>query len=223
MCARYVSKATAEWERWFQRRFRVDFASYNIVPTQSAPIVRAGTEDGELLRFGLVPFFCRGAKPKNPNINATVERLVDAPSWRGPWKRGQRCLVIANGFYEPHVEPDGRRRPFYIHLAYREAFAFAGIWDRSVADDGTAIESFAIITLPASPLMASIHNDKQRMPAILAAQDHEQWLSGSIEAARDALKPCPDDLLVTWPVSTRVNQSNQNDAELILPMEPSYS
>jgi putative SOS response-associated peptidase YedK len=151
-----------------------------------------------------------------------VERLPEAPSWRGTWKRRQRCLVIANGFYEPHVEPDGRRQPFYIHLADREVFAFAGIWDRSVADDGTAIESFAIITLPASPLMASIHNEKQRVPAILTAQDHELWLSGSAAAARNALKPYPDDMLVAWPVSTRVNQSNQNDPELIAPMQPSH-
>jgi len=218
VCARYVSKVAAEWERWFQRRFRVDFASYNIVPTHVAPIVRAGTQDGEWLRFGLVPFFCRGAKPKNPTFNAMMERLAEAPSWRGPWKRGQRCLVIANGFYEPHVEPDGRRQPFYIRLLDREAFAFAGLWDRSVAADGSVIESFTIITLPASPLMASIHNEKQRMPAILAAEDHEQWLNGTAEVVRGVLKPYPDELLVAWPVNTRVNKSKQNDPELVLPI-----
>jgi putative SOS response-associated peptidase YedK len=92
MCARYVSKATAEWERWFQRRFRVDFASYNIVPTQVAPVVRAGADDGELLRFGLVPFSAAARSPRprtstrlwsgcpKPRAGA-VRGSVDSAAW----------------------------------------------------------------------------------------------------------------------------------------------
>ncbi len=91
-------------------------------------------------------------------------------------------------------------------------FGFAGLWDRSVREDGTAIESCTIITLPASPLMAEIHNAKKRMPAILRGEDHERWLAGSPEEARAALRQYPDELLHAWKVGPRVNSPKNNDA-----------
>jgi putative SOS response-associated peptidase YedK len=221
MCGRYVSKETAEWERFFSRRVKVPlFESYNVAPSQAVPVVRAGTEDFERMRWGLVPFFAKGVPPKYSTINATIERLEAGPCWRGPWKRAQRCLLPANGFYEWHVNADGSKTPFYIHLTDREAFGFAGLWDRSEAMDGTAIESCTIITMPPNALMAEIHNAKQRMPAILAQEDHDAWLSGSAEEARVALKPYPADLMVAWPVRTRVNSPRNNDAELIARAAP---
>ena len=39
------------------------------------------------------------------------------------------------------------------HLADQEVFGFAGLWDRSVRADGTAVESGAIITMPGNDLM----------------------------------------------------------------------
>jgi putative SOS response-associated peptidase YedK len=167
------------------------------------------------MRWGLVPFFAKGVPPKYSTINATIEKLETGPCWRGPWKRGQRCLLPANGFYDWHVNADGSKTPFYIHLADREAFGFAGLWERSEGADGTALESCTIITMPPNALMAEIHNAKQRMPAILAQSDHEAWLSGSAEEARAALKPYPDDLMHAHKVSTRVNSPRNNGPALL--------
>jgi putative SOS response-associated peptidase YedK len=72
--------------------------------------------------------------------------------------------------------------------------------------------------MAANPLMAEIHNVKARMPAILAREDRDAWLAGSLEDARAALKPYPADLMVAWPVSTRVNTPRNNSAELIEPV-----
>jgi putative SOS response-associated peptidase YedK len=47
--------------------------------------------------------------------------------------------------------------------------------------DGTAIESCALITLPGNELMRHIHNTGAhpfRMPALLAKEDRETWLTG---------------------------------------------
>jgi glucosamine--fructose-6-phosphate aminotransferase (isomerizing) len=44
-------------------------------------------------------------------INAKVENLAKAATWRGPWQRGQRCLFPAAGFYEWQVQADGTKRP----------------------------------------------------------------------------------------------------------------
>jgi putative SOS response-associated peptidase YedK len=221
MCGRYVNPATAEAERYFavhliHWKFN---RSYNVAPTQQVPVVRLadGQREGLMMRWGLVPFFAKGVPPKYSTINATIEKLTDGPTWRGPWKRGQRCILPAAGFYEWHVNEDGTKTPFYITMADQPVFGFAGLWDRSVSAEGTALESCTIITMPPNALMAEIHNAKQRMPAILQNADTESWLTGSTDEARAALKPYPDDLMHALKVSTRVNSPKNNHASLIEP------
>jgi putative SOS response-associated peptidase YedK len=186
MCGRYVTPEQAEAERNLTVHWLEYERSYNVAPTQQVPVVRllAGQREGLMMRWGLVPFFARGVPPKYSTINASIEKLTDAPSWRGPWRRGQRCILPAAGFYEWHLNGDGSKTPFYITCADQPVFGFAGLWDRSVTAEDSAIESCTIITMPPNALLAEIHNAKQRMPAILAAEDIEAWLAGSPDAAR---------------------------------------
>jgi putative SOS response-associated peptidase YedK len=156
--------------------------------------------------------------PRYSTINAAIEKLGVNPSWRGPWTRGQRCILPATGFYEWHVNEDRSKTAFYITCADQPVFGLAGLWDASRADDGSVIESCTIITMPPNPLLAEIHNAKQRMPAILQSQDIEAWLNGPIDQARAALKPYPSDSMVAWPVSSRVNTPKNDDAQLIEPL-----
>lgn len=174
-----------------------------------------------MVRWGLVPFFTRAEIPKYSTINARIETFETAASYRGPWRRGQRALQLASGFYEWHVDAYGRKAPYCITVADQELFAFAGLWDRSVKQDGTAIESVVHITMPANELMAEIHNtgnNPHRMPAIVRAEDRDAWLSGTAEEARAVLTPYPADVMVAYEVSTRVNSVKNNDAALIEPV-----
>ena len=144
-----------------------------------------------------------------------------AATYRGPWKRGQRCIQPASGFYEWHVDAQGRKAPYLITVADQEVFGFAGLWDRSIRDDGTVVESCAHLTMPANELLADIHNGgdhARRMPAILHRKDYEAWLSGTNEEARALLTPYPAELMVAREVSSRVNSVRNNDAELIDPI-----
>jgi putative SOS response-associated peptidase YedK len=93
--------------------------------------------------------------------------------------------------------------------------ALMGLWDSSRGADGPALESCTIITMPPNPLMAEIHNAKQRMPTILQSADISAWLAGSAVEARAVLKPYPADSMVAWPVSTRVSSPKNNDAKLV--------
>jgi putative SOS response-associated peptidase YedK len=179
-----------------------------------------GQREGLHMRWGLVPGFARGVPPRYSTINATQERLQSGACWRLPWRRAQRCVLIASGFFEWHVLADGRKQPYYIRCADQPMFGFAGLWDSSRAADGTEILSCTLITLPANPLMAEIHNTRQRMPAILAAEDLQMWLSGSVEDAHGALRAYPADAMVAHPVSTRVNSPRQDDAQLLQAMDP---
>jgi putative SOS response-associated peptidase YedK len=224
MCGRYVSPGDAAIEREFtllhtEWRFP---PSFNVAPTQEVPIVRLrdGKRQGARLRWGLIPYFANGIAPKYSTINARIETVQTAASYRGPWKRGQRCLVVACGFYEWQTQADGKTRvPYYIHLNDQEIFAFAGLWDSSRNGQGERIESCTHLTLPANRLLAEIHNTQQRMPAILRKEDRDAWLEGTAEEAWAALKPYPDEHMVAWPVSARVNKPANDDAELITPRD----
>ena len=224
MCGRYVSPDDVAIEREF-KLLPAEFKfpeSFNVAPTQRVPVIRQKPQGRvlELLRWGLIPFFAKGEPGKYSTINARIETVETSPSYRGPWKRGQRCLIVTRGFYEWHTNDDGRKLPYFIHLADQPLFAFAGLWDRSVKADGTAIESAVIITMPANKLMHDIHNsgsNPHRMPAILRREDQDTWLTGSVDEARTVLKEYAADLMVAWPVSTRVNAPKNNDAKLTEP------
>ena len=223
MCGRYASPDEAAIEREFDLVHAAwEFPpSFNVAPTHSVPIVRTveGTRRGALMRWGLIPYFARGVPPKYSTINARVETVRTAASYRGPWNRGQRCLVVVRGFFEWQVQADCKTKmPFYIRVNDQDVFAFAGLWDSSRTDAGDRIESCTHITVPANGLVGEIHNTKQRMPAILAKEDREAWLTGSTEEAWAALKPYPDEHTIAWPVSTRVNSLRNNDAQLITPL-----
>jgi len=224
MCGRYVSPDDAAIEREFNLvRAELKFPeNFNVAPTQAVPAVRSieGVRKVSLMRWGLIPFFARGVPGAYSTINARVETLETAASYRGPWKSGQRCIVPVSGFYDWHVNDDGKKQPFYVTCAGREVYGLAGLWDSSARGDGTSVESCTIITMAANSLMAGIHNaaGKQRMPVILRREDYDAWLAGSIDDARAVIKEYPSESMVAWPVSARVNTAKNNDAKLIAPV-----
>jgi len=225
MCGRYILAQAAKAERALGiRRGRWEYPlSYRVLPTEQVPVAVSdhGEPTATTMRWGLIPWWADGVPLKASTINATVERVETAPSYRDPWQRDQRCIFVMGGFYEPHVNPDGSRVPYFLKLVDREVFGVAGLWDRSRASDGSWVLSCTLITVPANRLLAEVHNEKQRMPAILAADDQQRWLAGPKDEARAALKSYPDELLLAWPVSRRVNNPRlPNDASLTEPVAP---
>jgi putative SOS response-associated peptidase YedK len=225
MCNRYELhyQQDAQFQQLIELGWILPFTNYNVCPTQQVPVVRSIEEhrQGELLRWGLIPFFAKGEPGKFLTTNARLETVTTSPSYRGPWKRGQRCLQLASGFYEWHTDAAGNKSPYYIHLADQAVFAFASLWDRSVKADGTVVESCTIITMPANTLMHDLHNtggNPHRMPAILSREAQEVWLRGAVAEAHSVLTPYPADLMVAWRVSPRVNSPKNNGPELILPV-----
>jgi len=220
VCGKYILAQAAKAERAMGiQRGRWEYPpSYRVLPTEQVPVVvmAAGEREAALMRWGLIPYWAHGMPLKASTINATAERIARAPSYRDAWRRGQRCILVMGGFYEPHVNADGSRDPFFVRLADREAFGVAGLWDRSRRADGSHVLSCTLITVPANRLLAEVHNGKPRMPAILAEKDHASWLGGTQPQARAALAPYPDELMVAWQVSRRVNNPRQpNDVSLI--------
>lgn len=237
MCTRYVSPEIAEVERRYRidsrnagarisRLFTEEAPNYNVTPSSDVPVVRvirdagAGIRESVAMRWGLVPFWAKGAPPDYSTVNATIERLELAPAWRGPWKKGQRCIMPCLGFYENHENPNRSKTPYYIHPAEPEKmFSFAAIWDESMAPTGEIVVSCAVITMPANELMAEIHNKKKRMPAILENDDIDVWLNGSVEEALAVLKPFPSEKMRAHVVSARINSAKSSAPNLIQPSD----
>ena len=190
---------------------------YNIAPTQMAVVVRStgSARKLDLLRWGLVPSWAKDISIGSRMINARSETLPDKPAFRNA-VRSRRCIVPASGFYE--WKPEGSRKiPYYIRLSDGAPMGLAGIWEAWKTPDGSFLETFAILTTSANPLIASIHD---RMPVILNPDTYSLWLDKDMknpEQLQSLYLPFPADLLTLYPVSTLVNSPRNDDPACIEP------
>jgi putative SOS response-associated peptidase YedK len=214
MCRCYVSPDAATIEREFNlvRSGWKFTANFNTTPAQVVPVIRAnnGRTEGVMMRWG---FAGRGS------FNAPVETLASSVDFREPWKRGHRCLVPALGFYEWHVNPDASEQPYYIHPDDQDVFSFAGLWAGSSTNANTVTECCSVVTLAANALICEIHNSGLRMPALLTRELRELWLFGSVDSAGMALAAYPDERLLSYAVSDRINSPQSNDENLVEPLQ----
>jgi putative SOS response-associated peptidase YedK len=177
MCGRYVTKAAAELERFWNITRSSGFAfagAFNAAPTQKLPVIRVrqGERSLDLLRWGLVPSSSKDAKTGGNLINARGETVAVRPAFRAAFMR-RRCLVPMTGYYEWQQTPTGKV-PHYIHLLNAEQFAVAGLHEYWPGQDGKEpLESFTVITTTPNEMIGKIHD---RMPVILPEDAHAQWL-----------------------------------------------
>ena len=189
---------------------------FNIAPTQTIPIVRAGRErprEWAAVRWGLVPSWAKDPKIGARMINARGETVAEKPSFRSAVAKS-RCLIPADGFFE-WAKTDGGKQPNYIHFNDGRVFAFAGLWERWSKGEGEPLDTCTIITTTPNALVAPLHD---RMPVILPPKVFAEWLAPQpLAAARlqDLLVPCPTDGMDAYPVSTHVNKPANDDPECI--------
>ena len=215
MCGCFVSPDGASMEREFKiARGRTNCAAnFNTTPSQQIRAIRAagGVTEALLMMWG--------GDGKRGSFNVPLEGLASSAGARVRWEKWHRCIVPALGFYEWHVNPDGSKRPYYIHLEDQDVFGFAALWWESKADANTVTQFCSLITLSGNQLMAEIDNAKGRMPAILMREQRDSWLFGSTEAAAAALCPYADELMVAYAVSTRIDSPRNNDESLLEPLQ----
>jgi putative SOS response-associated peptidase YedK len=220
MCGRY-RRTTAEEE--IARQFKIPIPpqldlpiSYNIAPTQNILAVRRNPETGQrtldALRWGLIPSWAKDEKIAYKTINARVETVDTAASYRAAFKK-RRCLIPADGFYE-WKKVLGGKIPYTIQMKDGSPFAFAGLWEGWKApENGDWIRTCTIITGEPSELVREIHT---RMPVILPEEYYDAWLSG--EASKEILKPFPAEKMEALPISPRVNNPKNNDEKILEPV-----
>ena len=192
---------------------------YNIAPTQTAGVIR-NTETARRLnslRWGLVPSWAEDSGIGSRMINARSESVAEKPAFRRA-VRFRRCIVPASGFYEWKTE-GSRKIPHYIHPVDNcTVIGLAGIWESWKTPDGSSLETFAILTTSANPLIAPIHD---RMPVILPPDSYGLWLDQAMTDPKQLTflyVPYPADLLILHPVSTQVNSPRTDHPGCIEPI-----
>jgi putative SOS response-associated peptidase YedK len=160
------------------------------------PIVREREKDGEHRRsldLAWWKLWVRGEPAKFPAINARVEGLATSGAWGPPFK-ARRALVPATEYFEK-----GHR--FRLPDEPEGLFAFAGLWNVAKTPDDTWMVSYAIVTEPASPHIAAIHD---RMPLILPRDLWDEWVDpervgdpGLLEEAQAASRPLAERLEIS--------------------------
>jgi putative SOS response-associated peptidase YedK len=168
------------------------------------------------LRWGLIPSWAKDPKVGDRMINARAESLADKPAYERAFRR-HRCLVPAEGFYEWQRRGSGKQ-PMFIHRRDGEPMAFAGLWAawRDENDsEADWLRSCVIVTTNANDTVAPLHD---RMPVVLEERDWDHWLdpeAGDVDALARLLAPAADDLLVAYPIGTRVNSADNDGPELV--------
>lgn len=190
---------------------------YNIAPTQPVAALRAGeaaTPEFAMLRWGLVPGWAKDPAIGNRLINARLETAADKPAFRTAFRR-RRCAVLADGFYEWQVQPDGPKQPWFITTAGGGPFLMAGLWEHW--DKGAApMQSCTLLTTEATGDMRQVHG---RMPVILPRQALEPWLTAAgSDGALEVLDSLGNIELRMQPVSRAVNSPAHEGADLIRPI-----
>jgi putative SOS response-associated peptidase YedK len=221
MCGRYAITTAPEAIR---RLFGVtgatpNFAAhYNAAPGLELPVVRRDPKSGERvlspLLWGLIPYWAKDRKIAWRTINARGETAKTAAAFKSAYVK-RRCLVPADAFYEWKKIGKGKQ-PYAIAMRDRRPFAFAGLWENwKDQASGQWVRTFAILTTAPNALVAPLHD---RMPVILGAGDYARWLGEEPDPA-DLIRPYPPDAMTAWPVSTRVNKADNDDAAILEPVE----
>ncbi|HYW34089.1 MAG TPA: SOS response-associated peptidase [Balneolaceae bacterium] len=209
-------------------------------PGMPAPVVwrDPGTDKHrfELFTFGMVPSWTKSEDDAKKNyykyFNARDDKLIESRMWK-PRFQNNRCLIPANGFFEPHKfhkkidQPGGRSPsdsvPFYFKLKSTDHFCFAGIYDSwTNPQTSEIVRSYSIITTKANDQVRKIHNKSPRQPVILHPNDYTWWLDESANPndyfGENIFTPWPDDDMEHWQVSKSLDYGAEGE-ELIEPVE----
>jgi putative SOS response-associated peptidase YedK len=229
MCGRYAStRSAADLAALFEVEDLTDgelVPSYNVAPTDPAPIVRVAAGKGPVLcvaRWGFLPPWSRSPRDAARMINARAETVAASRVFGEAFAR-RRCLVPADGWYEWRItsatsQQPGRggrpvKQPYF--MTRPDAVVFGGVW--SVWGTGAAARiTFSIITVPAVGDLATVHD---RMPLLIEPHRWADWLRGSDMA--DLLTPPSSNFcagIEIRPVSPAVGDVRKDGPELVRPV-----
>ena len=141
---------------------------------------------------------------------------MDKPAFRDAFKH-QRCLGLADGFYEWQKGTGSAKQPYYFSKQSQNLMNFAGLWSRWVSPEGKEIQTCTILTCEPNALVAQVHD---RMPVILQGTDRLAWVDKlTPEQLAPMLKTYPAEKMQFYAVSRTVNSPKINSPQCIERLE----
>ncbi|HEX6334694.1 MAG TPA: SOS response-associated peptidase family protein [Flavisolibacter sp.] len=122
-------------------------------------------------------------KQRSSMCNARSEKMIDDKKSYWHRIRRHRCLVPVTGIFE-HREVKGFKNkiPYHVWLKDRPMFCLPALYHYPPFGDvetGEITGTFTVVTRPANPVMAQIHNSGEqafRMPLFLPKELELKWL-----------------------------------------------
>ncbi|NMM20953.1 MAG: SOS response-associated peptidase [Rhodoferax sp.] len=214
MCSHYqVLKERAKFEKEFHVTLPPYAGVYDVWPTYEALFVRRPPEadvgdeavpsrEAIAGRFGLLPHWAKDEKFGRHTFNARSETAATLPSFRDAWRKGHRCIIPAEAFFEPDWR-SGKAVATRISRADGEPMGIAGLWSWWKAPSGEHVHSFTMLTVNADQhaLMRNFHKtgDEKRMAVMLPTEEYDDWLNAPTARTTEFLRLYPADKLVAIP------------------------
>ncbi|MEO1747103.1 MAG: SOS response-associated peptidase [Pseudomonadota bacterium] len=232
MCGRFsLIHTPGEFEQYFGLPGVEAFPPrYNIAPTQpvlvvtpSAPRPKGSNlpeREAKLMRWGLIPSWVKDPKDFPLLINARSETAATKNSFRAAM-RHRRGLLPASGFYEWQRDPETKQsQAWWVPKADGGIASFAALFETYISNDGSELDTVAILTAEAVSPFSEIHN---RIPVTIQPVDFDRWLdvkNHDVKDVSDLLVPPPSDYFQPVPVSDRVNKVANSGPEIQTRVEP---
>ncbi|WKB50840.1 SOS response-associated peptidase [Eleftheria terrae] len=189
-------------------------------PRYQGPIVRRDAECIDLglesiaATWGLLPWWAKAPKIAWSTVNARAEEVESKASYRDAWKRGQRCVIPMESFFEPNWE-SGQHVRWRFWRGDGAPMGIAGLWERwrPKEQDGEELITFTALTVNADdhPLMRRMHKpgEEKRMMAILSEEQYAPWLGAPLQEARRLLSTYPAEALDAEPAPLPTKAAQQ--------------
>ncbi len=149
---------------------------------------------------------------KATTFNARVETIDTARTYRGAWRKGQRCLIPVYAIYEWQRAGKGKV-PWAISRMDETPFALAGLYEHSA--DGAL--TCTVITLEPNDLFRPLHH---RMAMVMPVDDYDAWLNPDVspEQARELITEWDSSEYQAYRVSPVVNNARNDGPECLEPV-----
>lgn len=235
LCTNYVPTRGDRLQEFFNTSTPNVSIREEAYPGYLAPIIKTvsphanatGPTETVAACFGLIPSWSRDGKNYRFCYNARTETVADKPSFRSAWRRGQRCIIPVDAFFEPNYE-SGRAVRWRVSSVDDRPLALAGIWEAWRLPDGVDRDqlgkqgqrgqpgppevhfdesdwliSFSMLTINADhhPVMNQFHapNDEKRSVVMLEPDEAMQWLDAPETELGDLFSAYPPHRLKSHP------------------------
>lgn len=137
-------------------------------------------------RWGLIPLFAPDRDVPFTH-EARGESAAAERNFYQPWKRGHRCVILAEALFR---RGDDEGSVVRVSRDDGLPLALAGLWNGWRSPTGECVESFAVLTLPAQ------EDPTQRRAVFLRDAWIDDWLHCPVEETAAYLRPYALDRLV---------------------------